>query len=76
MIGKNEPKSSKIRTMYTAMYDQKMEAREERYKRFIDRSGPVVDLRMKYGNAEELVDLTPIMIVEESRRYASGYYNL
>jgi len=56
MIGKNEPKSSKIRTMYTAMYDQKMEAREERYKRFIDRSGPVVDLRMKYGNAEELVD--------------------
>lgn len=49
--GKSELINSKIRVMNTSLYESKMKERDDRYKRYIDKSGPVIDLRLKYGKA-------------------------
>jgi len=56
MRGTSEPKNSKIRIISANMYETKTKARDDRYKRFTNKSGPVVDLRLKYGNAMDLVE--------------------
>ena len=42
-----------------------MKERDDRYKRYVDKSGLIIDTRLKFGHIKALIEQTPRVIIEE-----------